>query len=106
MNQGILKNGSTRGLKLGDILDSLLSSMANGLEEHGEEVQLYNWIKEKILDGRDFTYPIGKLHEIMVAKTKQLLQEIGGRSRDRLPSQEEDDVGLEVVTRRKSYELK
>lgn len=61
-----------------------------------ENLLLYEWVKMYLMDGRDFTWR-GNLYDLLLEAHRKLLKRIAGRSRDRLPSQEEDDRGLEIV---------
>jgi len=76
-----------------ELYANLFSSIDQRFGENGEggkEVETYDWIKEKIFDGKDFTYR-GNLYEIMVAHTRQILRKIDGKSRNKLPSEEEEE---------------
>ena len=54
-----------------------------------ENLSLYGWVKEHIMDGRDFTWQ-GNLYDLLLEAHRRLLKGVGGKNRDVLPGEEED----------------
>lgn len=82
---------SSSALNKDEHYDNLLHCIDWQFGEREEDLSTYNWIKEHIMDGQDFSYSGINLGEFLTEHTKQLMKEIDGVSRKTLPSEEEDD---------------
>ena len=80
---------SSSALNKDEHYDNLLHYIDQHFGEHEEDLSTYNWIKERIMDGKDFSYSGINLREFLPEHTKQLMKEIDGQSRNTLPCYEE-----------------
>lgn len=84
-----------------DLYDNLFRSIEEYLGETQEDLSLYNWIKEHVMDGKDFSCSGINLREYLTEHTKALLREVDGISRGKLPCEladEEDEWRHKYLT--------